>query len=373
MHLRPSQVRLATAAIVAATVAVATVTATTPAQAAAAGCRVAYTVSSQWGGGFGANVAVTNIGDPLNGWTLRWSFAAGQTVTQAWNATVTQSGGAVTAVNVSYNAAIATNATVSFGFNGSWNNATNPVPASFTLNGVACTGGTVSTTAAPSATNTRPPTTAPPTTRPPTTAPTTGPVGMPPVRTVRVYWLKPTDVAYDQRWPDGIANVMREAQRYYKQELGKTFTLNNPVVEVVNGDHEKAWYENTPNGSDRYWWSVFNMQQELLRKLSLRAPDSRWINVGEVSAEGPGAGGGGGGGWVILCQHDADGAAGVNGPMNRWYGGMVHELGHALGLPDSTSTDGTPMSASFYSYPNTHFSQAQKNQILNGPYGSFLS
>lgn len=196
---------------------------------------------------------------------------------------------------------------------------------------------------------------------------------LPPEKTVRVYWLKPSDVAYDQRWPDGIANVMREAQRYYRQELGKTFTLNNPVVEVVNGDHVKSWYENTPNGSDRYWWSVFNMQEELRRKLSLNAPDRRWINVGEISAEGPGAGGGGGGGWVILCQHDADGAAGVNGPMNRWYGGMVHELGHAFGLPDSTSTDGTPMSASFYNYPNTHFNQQQKNAILNGPYGSFLS
>ncbi|MBT2232169.1 RICIN domain-containing protein [Nonomuraea sp. NEAU-A123] len=195
----------------------------------------------------------------------------------------------------------------------------------------------------------------------------------PPEKTVRVYWLKPSDVAYDQRWPDGIANVMREAQRYYKQELGKTFTLNTTVVEVVNGDHVKSWYETTPNGSDPYWWTVFNMQQELIRKLSLRAPDSRWINVGEISAEGSGAGGGGGGGWVILNQHDADGAAGVNGPMNRWYGGMVHELGHAFGLPDSTSTDGTPMSASFYDYPNTHFSQSQKNQILSGPYGSFLS
>ncbi|MEV0350700.1 RICIN domain-containing protein [Nonomuraea sp. NPDC050680] len=195
----------------------------------------------------------------------------------------------------------------------------------------------------------------------------------PPEKTIRVYWLKPSDVAFDQRWPDGIANVLREAQRYYKQELGKTFTLNDPVVEVVNGDHVKNWYETTPNGSDPYWWTVFNMQQELLRKLNLRSPDPRWINVGEISAEGNGAGGGGGGGWVILNQHDADGAAGVNGPMNRWYGGMVHELGHAFGLPDSSSTDGTPMSASFYDYPNTHFSQSQKNQILSGPYGSFLS
>jgi hypothetical protein len=85
------------------------------------------------------------------------------------------------------------------------------------------------------------------------------------------------------------------------------------------------------------------------------------------------SGGGASSGWVLLSGHDADGGAGLNGAMNRWYGGMVHELGHGFGRPDSTSTDGTPMSASFYDYPNTHFSQAQTNSILAGPYGSFLS
>ncbi len=362
MRLQQPRFRLLALAL-AATVAGVTAQAAV-ADAAAAGCRITYAVGAQWAGGFTGNVGVTNLGDPLTSWTVRWSFGAGQTVTQAWNAGVTQSGSTVTAVNTTWNGALATNGSVSFGFNGSWGTA-NPAPASSTLNGVACTG----TTAPPST----PPATPPATATPAPTPSSTAPPATPQQRTVRVYWLKPSDVAFDQRWPDGIANVMREAQRYYRQELGRTFTLNNQVVEVVNGDHEKSWYENTPNGNDRYWWSVFNMQQELMRKLALRAPDSRWINVGLVSAEGPGAGGGGGNGWVILCQHDADGAAGVNGPMNRWYGGMVHELGHALGLPDSTSTDGTPMSASFYSYPDTHFSQSQKTQILNGPYASFLS
>ncbi|MCY1136485.1 non-reducing end alpha-L-arabinofuranosidase family hydrolase [Actinoplanes sp. Pm04-4] len=135
-----------------------------PAGAAAAGCSVTYAVSSQWQGGFGANVSITNLGDPLTAWTLTWSFEAGQSVTQAWNATVTQNGSAVSARNASYNGSVGTDGTVSFGFNGSSGN-TNPVPTGFAVNGVACTGGT---TTPPPAT---PPTTTP--TTPPTTPPAT--------------------------------------------------------------------------------------------------------------------------------------------------------------------------------------------------------
>ncbi|MEV0217490.1 non-reducing end alpha-L-arabinofuranosidase family hydrolase, partial [Micromonospora sp. NPDC050695] len=131
-----------------------------PAGAAAAGCSVDYAVSSQWQGGFGANVTITNLGDPLTSWTLTWSYGAGQTVTQAWNTSLTQSGSAVTARNVSYNNSVPTNGTVSFGFNGSWTSS-NPAPTSFALNGVTCNGGTTPTTP--------PPTTPPPTTPPPTT------------------------------------------------------------------------------------------------------------------------------------------------------------------------------------------------------------
>jgi Cellulose binding domain len=129
--------------------------------AAAAGCRVSYSVGSQWTGGFTGNVSVTNLGDPLTGWTLTWSFGAGQQVTQAWNAAVTQSGAQVTARNVSWNGNLATNASASFGFNGSWNNNSNAAPSSFSLNGTACDGGVTPTSA--------PPTSMPPTSPPPTT------------------------------------------------------------------------------------------------------------------------------------------------------------------------------------------------------------
>jgi hypothetical protein len=156
---RATNVNLVSAAVLA--LASATVVVALPAGAAAAGCSVNYAVSSQWQGGFGANVSITNLGDPLAGWTLTWSFDAGQTVTQAWNTSLTQSGSAVTAKNVSYNGAVPTNGTVSFGFNGSWTGS-NPAPTSFTVDGVSCTGGTTPTTAP-----TTPPTTAP-TTPPPT-------------------------------------------------------------------------------------------------------------------------------------------------------------------------------------------------------------
>ncbi|MCG5439757.1 non-reducing end alpha-L-arabinofuranosidase family hydrolase [Micromonospora foliorum] len=145
-----------------------TVVAALPAGAAAEGCSVNYAVSSQWQGGFGANVAITNLGDPLSSWTLTWSYGAGQTVTQAWNTSLTQSGSAVTAKNVSYNGSVPTNGTVSFGFNGSWTGS-NPDPTSFALNGVTCTGGTTTPPTTP------PPTDPPPTTPPPTTPPPTDP------------------------------------------------------------------------------------------------------------------------------------------------------------------------------------------------------
>ncbi|MEQ4304274.1 cellulose binding domain-containing protein [Plantactinospora sp. B6F1] len=156
----------------------ATGTFTMVASAAAAGCRVDYQVTNQWQGGFGASVSLTNLGDPVTGWSLTWAYGAGQQVTQVWNATVSQSGGQVTASNVSYNGTIGTNASVSFGFNGSWNGS-NPAPASFAMNGTTCTGAVTPTTPGESPT-TPPASTAPPTTAPPTPPVTTGPPTEPP-------------------------------------------------------------------------------------------------------------------------------------------------------------------------------------------------
>lgn len=69
---------------------------------------------------------------PINGWTVRWAFANGQTITQIWNGTATTNGSNVTVKNVSYNGSVPANGTTTFGFLGSWNGSANAVPASVT-------------------------------------------------------------------------------------------------------------------------------------------------------------------------------------------------------------------------------------------------
>jgi cellulase/cellobiase CelA1 len=104
-------------------------------------CTIDYTISSQWGGGFGAAITINNTGTTaLTSWTLTWTFANGQTVTNLWNGSETQSGANVTVKNLSYNGSIpAGGSYTGMGFNGSWNNTSNAIPTAFSLNGTACT------------------------------------------------------------------------------------------------------------------------------------------------------------------------------------------------------------------------------------------
>lgn len=102
-----------------------------------AACQVAYTANT-WNNGFTAEVAITNSGNStINGWTLTWTWPGNQQVTNAWNATVTQSGSQVTARNAAHNGTIAAGTRGSFGFQATYSG-TNTAPATFALNGSPC-------------------------------------------------------------------------------------------------------------------------------------------------------------------------------------------------------------------------------------------
>ncbi|WP_460390571.1 cellulose binding domain-containing protein [Actinophytocola sediminis] len=109
--------------------------------AADTGCRVDYTIGSQWSGGFGATVTVTNLGSAVTQWSTAWTFAGDERISQLWNGSHTQSGTRVTVTNAAWNGAITTGGSVSFGFNATAG-AGPATPAAFTLNGVACDGST---------------------------------------------------------------------------------------------------------------------------------------------------------------------------------------------------------------------------------------
>jgi hypothetical protein len=106
--------------------------------AAGVSCAVTYSVVHTWPGGLQAQAVLTNTStSPVSGWTLTWSFAGDQRITDLWNGDFTQSGGRVRVTNASYNGTIAPGASVTIGFTGSSTGSAAP-PAAFRLNGTDC-------------------------------------------------------------------------------------------------------------------------------------------------------------------------------------------------------------------------------------------
>lgn len=102
-------------------------------------CSVGYRIVGQWPGGFQGEITIRNTGTgAIDGWTLGFAFANGQTVTNMWGGTPSQTGGSVRVAPASYTSTIAANGSVTVGFTGS-QSGTNAAPAAFTLNGAACT------------------------------------------------------------------------------------------------------------------------------------------------------------------------------------------------------------------------------------------
>ncbi|GAA3866391.1 cellulase family glycosylhydrolase [Streptomyces lacrimifluminis] len=103
-----------------------------------AGCSVAYRVVGDWQGGFQGDITLRNTGTTaLTNWTLGFAFANGQTISNMWGGTPTQSGANVSVTPAAYTATIPAAGSVSVGFIGT-KGATNAVPTSFTLNGTTC-------------------------------------------------------------------------------------------------------------------------------------------------------------------------------------------------------------------------------------------
>lgn len=102
-----------------------------------ASCRVT-SLTDVWSSGLVENLTVTNTGNAtVNGWSLVFTLPIGQAISSGWNASYAPPSGQVTARNLSYNAAIPVNGSVSIGFQAT-HTGNSAKPASFSLNGASC-------------------------------------------------------------------------------------------------------------------------------------------------------------------------------------------------------------------------------------------
>jgi len=100
-------------------------------------CRVTQSPNA-WNTGLTDNITIANTGTAaINGWSLRFTLASGQTITSGWNATYSPASGAVTATNMSYNGSIPPGGSTTIGFQATHTGNT-AAPTGFTLNGAAC-------------------------------------------------------------------------------------------------------------------------------------------------------------------------------------------------------------------------------------------
>ncbi|MGW1026431.1 GH12 family glycosyl hydrolase domain-containing protein [Streptomyces sp. NPDC002577] len=101
-------------------------------------CEVTY-ATNVWQSGFTASVTIANTGSSaVDDWQLAFTLPSGQQITNAWNASVTPSSGAVTATGAAHNTQITSGGSQTFGFQGTYSG-TFTEPAQFSLNGTACT------------------------------------------------------------------------------------------------------------------------------------------------------------------------------------------------------------------------------------------
>jgi endoglucanase len=100
-------------------------------------CRVTSAVNA-WSTGLTNSITITNTGTAaINGWSLAFTLAAGQSIVSGWSAGYSPTSGTVTATNVSYNGALPPGGSAAIGYQAN-HTGNAAAPTGFRLNGTAC-------------------------------------------------------------------------------------------------------------------------------------------------------------------------------------------------------------------------------------------
>jgi endo-1,4-beta-xylanase len=79
-------------------------------------CTATLETINSWPGGFQTTVTVRAGNAPVNGWTVRWTWPGGQSISSLWNGQQSVSGSSITVRNAPYNGSVAANGSTTFGF-----------------------------------------------------------------------------------------------------------------------------------------------------------------------------------------------------------------------------------------------------------------
>jgi len=154
-----------------------------------------------------------------------------------------------------------------------------------------------------------------------------------------VYFVE-ADQTYSESQRADVEKQAFAFQRYWFEQLGATFHLNEPVVDVIRADHPASWYLTNPDGihGDERWYRLGNVKNEVYRKLEISNFDAnhRVVNYPTTRHDGR-VGGNFGGAWMDGDDLTCIATNGVNYPYDdrnsaHCLGHVAHEFGHVLGL-----------------------------------------
>lgn len=187
---------------------------------------------------------------------------------------------------------------------------------------------------------------------------------------VRFVYLVSADRTENIAYTDGIKMAALSIQAWYKKQMGSTFKLNSPLVEIAKSDKNATWFYANPNGENKDNWGYNNTYDEVHRLLKVQFFDPKYMWV--IYSDGPGNSGRGGSSVCIMPEDDLLGLIGAHPEqkdINRWIAGLGHELGHALGLhhPKDTKKDADAImwTGIYGKYPDQCYLTDEDKDILN--------